>query len=137
MKLLKSALVNTASLRSKPKITCLSNSKAQVGWKIGCSVHTYMTGPEAIQSATGNLYSMELVDEHTNRILAIPLDYKSHALPKTAGELKSQEMDAWLAGAGTRQEFSAPYPSAHIDKVERSHLPIMSRTRARCLAKKK
>ncbi|KAJ6597398.1 hypothetical protein B0H10DRAFT_1767346, partial [Mycena sp. CBHHK59/15] len=45
-------------------------------------VYIDLTGPEAVQSATGNLYSMELVDEHTDRIWAIPLRYKSHALPK-------------------------------------------------------
>src|SRR5271155_6021344 len=46
------------------------------------------------------------------------------------GELKSDKMDAWCRSKGIQQEFTAPYTSAHIGRVERLHRTLMGKTRA-------
>ena len=46
------------------------------------------------------------------------------------GELKSAEMNTWLASRGTGVRYTAPYTSAHIGRVERLHRTLMGKARA-------
>lgn len=114
-------------------------------------VYVDLMGPMAVQSASGKQYAMDLVDDATSMLWTILLANKDDALPELkqweadrfketgchvgtfhtdSGELKSVEMTEWLATKAIWQEFTAPYTSAHIGKVERSHRTIMNRGRA-------
>jgi len=46
------------------------------------------------------------------------------------GELKSNKMKEWLELKGTKQEFTAPYTSAHCGRVERRHRTLMGKANA-------
>jgi len=108
-------------------------------------------GPVAVPSRTGNKYIMNIVDDFTSYPWTIPLKSKDEAFPmltawQTAretetglklmlyrvdgGELKSNAMETWLRERGTQQEFTAPYTSAHIGRVERMHRTLMGKQRA-------
>lgn len=110
-----------------------------------------LTGPEDTVSKTGNKYIMNLVDDHSNFPWTIPLKDKAQAFPELQkwqkqveletgftigifitdrGELKSDQMEGWLATRGTVQLFTAPYTSAHIGRVERMHRTLMGKARA-------
>jgi hypothetical protein len=43
------------------------------------------------------------------------------------GELKSNEMEAWLKSWGSTQNFTVPHMSAHIGKVEWMHWMLMAK----------
>jgi len=108
-------------------------------------------GPVAVLSRTGNKYIMNIVDDFTSYPWSVPLKTKDDAFPALMawqlawetesglkvvlyrvdnGELKSNEMDAWLHAHGTQQQFTAPYTSAHIGRVERMHRTLMGKQRA-------
>ncbi|KAF7776523.1 hypothetical protein Agabi119p4_4916 [Agaricus bisporus var. burnettii] len=101
-----------------------------------------LSGPEDVTSSRGNNYFMSVIDDFSNYIWTIPLSHKSDSFPSLKtwalqverecgerigviridnGELKSKEMTTWCESNGYRNEFTAPYTSAHIGKVERVH----------------
>jgi hypothetical protein len=107
-----------------------------------------LTGPEAVVSAMGNHYVMNVVDNHTSFPWTFLLKQKSDAFPTLKawalqaesevkerisiirsdnGELKSGEMDAWCDSNGYTRQYTAPYTSSHIGRVERLHLTIMNK----------
>lgn len=110
-----------------------------------------LIGPEAVVSRTGNLYVMDIVDDATSRGWSIALPNKSDAYPSLKaweleqeratglkvgcynadqGELKSNEMKAWLESRGTQIRFTAPHTSAHIGRVERRHRTLRGKANA-------
>lgn len=110
-----------------------------------------LTGPMAVVSRTGNKYVMDILDDYTSMSWEIPLATKDQALTEfqawqlrvetatglrvkllriDGGELKSDEMNSWLASRGTSVEYTAPYTSAHIGRVERLHRTLQGRARA-------
>jgi Reverse transcriptase (RNA-dependent DNA polymerase) len=89
---------------------------------------------------------MDIVDDYTSFPWSIPLKHKDNAFPelkawelacedKTGlkvgtyitdnGELKSNQIEAWLKSHGTEQRFTAPHTSAHIGRIERMHRTLM------------
>jgi len=110
-----------------------------------------LSGPHAVTSRTGNRYIMNLVDDKSSRGWSIPIAKKSDAFPRLQawekmvkeetgfevgiyrmdrGELKSNKMREWLESKGTKQEFTAPYTSAHCGRVERRHRTLMGKANA-------
>jgi hypothetical protein len=110
-----------------------------------------LTGPEAVVSASGNRYLMNVVDDFSSFPWSFPLKLKSDALPTLqawakrvereanvqigtiridGGELDSGAMRSWCDDHGYTLQFSAPYTSAHNGRVERIHLTIMNKMRA-------
>ena len=110
-----------------------------------------LSGPHAVTSRTGNRYIMDLVDDYSSRGWSFPIPKKSDAFPKLQawekmvkeetglevgtyrmdrGELKSNKMREWLESKGTKQEFTAPYTSAHCGRVERRHRTLMGKANA-------
>ena len=110
-----------------------------------------LTGPTAVTSRNGNNYVMNILDDFTSFAWTIPLPNKAEAYPRLKewelarenetglkvstyrvdnGELKSDRMDVWLRSRGVQQEFTAPYTSAHIGRVERLHRTLMGKARA-------
>jgi hypothetical protein len=88
---------------------------------------------------------MELVDEYTDMTWCVVLQSKDQAFRELkrwenechlksgeevgiyridGGELKSDQMRAWLANYGTKLQTTAPYTSAYIGMVERRHLTV-------------
>lgn len=113
-----------------------------------------LTGPMSVVSRTGNKYVMDILDDHTSKSWQIPLSSKDQALPEfqgwqmrietqtglkirllciDGGELKSDEMNQWLASQGTSVAYTAPYTSAHIGRVECLHCTLQGRARAMCI----
>jgi hypothetical protein len=114
-------------------------------------IYVDLTGPEAVKSASGNLYVMNIVDDHSSHPWTFCLKVKSDALSTLqtwarraesesgerigiiridGGELRSNAMDAWCDTNGYTLQITAPYTSAHNGRVERMHLTIMNRMRA-------
>jgi len=110
-----------------------------------------LSGPHAVTSRTGNRYIMDLVDDYSSRGWSFPIPKKSDAFPRLQawekmvkeetglevrtyqmdrGELKSNKMREWLESKGTKQEFTAPYTSAHCGRVERRHRTLMGKANA-------
>ncbi|KAF7776600.1 hypothetical protein Agabi119p4_4993 [Agaricus bisporus var. burnettii] len=109
-----------------------------------------LSGPEDVTSSRGNNYFMSIIDDFSNYIWTIPLSHKSDSFPSLKtwalqverecgerigviridnGELKSKEMTTWCESNGYRNEFTAPYTSAHIGKVERVHRTLINKAR--------
>ena len=114
-------------------------------------IYVDLTGPEAVKSASGNLYVMNIVDDYSSHPWTFCLKLKSDALSTLqiwarraeaesgerigiirvdGGELKSDAMNAWCDTHGYTLQFTAPYTSAHNGRVECMHLTIMNRMRA-------
>ena len=114
-------------------------------------IYVDLTGPEAMKSASGNLYVMNIVDDHSSHPWTFCLKLKSDALPvlqdwarraeaesnerigvirTDGGELDSDKMEAWCNANGYTLQTTAPYTSAHNGRAERMHLTIMNRMRA-------
>jgi transposase InsO family protein len=110
-----------------------------------------LTGPSDVEARGGYRYIMNIVDDCTSNHWSIPLRLKSDAFPELKawtvlqenltgeklgifitdnGELKSTEMEAWLATHGSDQRLTAPYTSAHNGRVERLHRTLMGKARA-------
>ena len=104
--------------------------------------------PEDVESKMGNYYIMNIVDDYTHYPWSIPLHTKDQAYKELRawelarenetglkirtyctdnGELKSNEMEAWLKSRGVQHQFSAPHTSAHIGRVERLHRTLMGK----------
>ena len=99
-----------------------------------------LSRPTDVESRTGNKYIMNIVDNYSSFIWSIPLKTKDQAYRELVawqlarenetglklwkyrtdnGELKNNELDKWLQSRGSDHEYSAPYPSVHIGRVER------------------
>jgi hypothetical protein len=110
-----------------------------------------LTGPEAVTSASGNSYVMNIVDDHSSHPWTFCLKLKSDALPTLqswtrraeaecgekigiiridGGELNSDAMDTWCTTNGYVLQTTAPYTSAHNGRAECMHLTVMIRMRA-------
>jgi hypothetical protein len=110
-----------------------------------------LSGPHAVTSRTGNKYVMNLVDDKSSRGWSVPIPKKSDAFARLQawekmvkeetgfevgvyrmdrGELKSNKVREWLESKGTKQEFTAPYTSAHCGRVERRHRTLMGKANA-------
>jgi transposase InsO family protein len=110
-----------------------------------------LTGPSDVEARGGYRYIMNIVDDLTSNHWSVPLRLKSDAFPELQawtirqetvtgeklgifitdnGELKSNEMGAWLATRGSDQRLTAPYTSAHNGRVERLHRTLMGKARA-------
>ena len=109
-----------------------------------------LSGPHDVTSHKGNKYILNLVDDATSFPWSIPTTLKDVAYSELKiwelareqetgskvgtyrtdnGELKSKAMDEWLWSQGTRQEFMAPYTSAHNGRVECIHRTLMNKAR--------
>lgn len=84
---------------------------------------------------------MNIIDDYTSYPWSIPLKLKSDAFSKLRiwelarenetrlkigmyynnGELKSDQMENWLASRGIGHQYTTPNTSAHIGQVERMH----------------
>ena len=102
-------------------------------------IYVDLTGPEAMKSASRNLYVMNIVDDYSSHPWTFCLKLKSDALPTLqtwtrgaeaesrecigiiridGGELKSDVMNAWCNANGYTLQITAPYTSAHNGHVE-------------------
>src|SRR5271169_3716651 len=109
-----------------------------------------LSGPHDVTSRSGNKYILNLVDDATSFPWSIPIPSKDAAYSELKvwelarenetgikvgtyrtdnGELKSKAMDEWLRSQGVRQEFTAPYTSAHNGRVEQMHRTLMNKAR--------
>jgi hypothetical protein len=109
-------------------------------------VYIDLTGPH-LQSANGNKYSMNLIDDATSLIWAIPIKLKSAAVGVLKewvlrveretgrkvgifrvdnGELKSVEYANFCASRGINPQWTSPHISAHNGRAERVHLTLFS-----------
>lgn len=114
-------------------------------------VYADLMGPADTMSATGNLYSLNIIDDCTSLSWTIPLPNKQVAFDRyrawhlarevetgekigcvqiDSGELKSSSMETFLNSRGTRLRFTAPYTSAHNGRVERLHRTLMNKARS-------
>jgi hypothetical protein len=129
-----------------PVSSVRSGQKASELLKIIC---VDLSGPHA-KSASGNCYSLDIVDDCSAAPWAIPMKNKAEAMEllqawiarvttKTKcpvrtvridnSELKSAHFDKYCAEKGITIEYTAPYTSAHNGKVERLHHTLMSKAR--------
>jgi len=97
-------------------------------------IYVDLTGPEAVKSATGNLYVMNIVDDNSSHPWTFCLKLKSDALPTLqtwacraeaesgekigiihidGGELDSDAMALWCDANGYTLQTTTPYTSAH------------------------
>jgi len=116
-------------------------------------IYVDLTGPEAVKSASGNLYIMNIVDDNSSHPWTFCLKLKSDALPTLqtwarqaeaessekigiiridGGELDSDAMALWCDANGYTLQTTALYTSAHNGRAKRMHLTIMNRMRAMC-----
>lgn len=107
-----------------------------------------LTGPRDVEARGGYRYIMNIVDDCTSNHWSIPLRLKSDSFSQLRagtslqenltglklgtfcadnGELKSHEMEGWLATRGSDRRLTAPYTSAHIGRVERLHRTLMGK----------
>jgi hypothetical protein len=113
-------------------------------------VYIDLTGPESVQSASGNSYVMNLIDDATSYGWAIPLRLKLDAIKaikdwcllveretgKTIGhfnidngELKSIEFAEFCASKGIKPRWTFPSTSAQNGHVERVHYTLFNSAR--------
>jgi hypothetical protein len=109
-----------------------------------------LSGPHHVTSYSGFNYAINIVDDYSSFSWTILLKLKSDALINLQnweraqevetglrvgtyrtdnGELKSHDMAKWLASHGTNHQYTAPYTSAHIGRVERLHCTLMAKAR--------
>jgi hypothetical protein len=113
------------------------------------TIYVDLTGPH-MKSASGNCYSLDIVDDSSGKPWAIPTKTKGQALDLLQtwiaqvttstkrtlrrvridnGELKSARFNQFCAERGITLEYTAPYTSAHNGRVERLHQTLMSKAR--------
>ena len=114
-----------------------------------------LCGPMAVVSRSGNLYSMNLIDDFSGYVWSIPLRSKAEACPAIQnwhkavtvqtgetlralvsdnGELVSKAMRDWCQQEGIDHQLTAPYTSAQNGRAERLHRTILGKARAMRLA---
>jgi hypothetical protein len=108
-------------------------------------VYIDLTGPQSVQSAAGNSYVMNIIDDATSFCWAIPIPHKFSAIkyPKVwvlqvecktrrtvgifnvdNGELKSTEFVEFCASQGIKPRWTSPHTSAQNGQVERAHYTL-------------
>jgi GAG-pre-integrase domain len=128
-----------------PKIRVGPRSNRKLG-----IVYVDLMGPEAVKSASGNLYTMNIIDDCTSFIWSIHLPSKSAAAQALCnwelareqetslrvgifrfdnGELKSDAIRSYFESRGTQLEFTAPNTSAHNGRSERVHRTLRNKAR--------
>ena len=107
-----------------------------------------LCGPMAVTSRSGNLYSMNVIDDFSGYVWSIPLHAKADAssslqtwhnavtvqssktlqvLVSDNGELVSNETSNWCAKEGIKHQLTAPYTSAQNGRAERLHRTIQGK----------
>ncbi len=129
---------------SVPKTREGERSKA-----VGDLIFIDAAGPQTTKSATGNLYTLDLLDDFSSTTWAFPVPNKSDMAAvfkcfvlafRASGrcicsvqidnsELVTNEVTALCANLGIRIRHTAPYTSAHNGRVERLHRSLMARSR--------
>jgi hypothetical protein len=110
-------------------------------------VYINLTRPESVQSASGNSYVMNLIDDTTSYCWAIPLHLKSEAIKALKdwsllveremgrtighfnidnGELKSIEFAQFRASKGIKPRWTSPSTSAQNGRVEHVHYTLFN-----------
>ena len=113
-------------------------------------VYVDLCGPMAVTSRSGNLYSMNVIDDFSGYGWSIPLRAKADAssslqtwhkavtvqsgetlqvLVSDNGELVSKETSNWCAKEGIEHQLTAPYTSAQNGRAERLHRTIQGKAR--------
>jgi len=116
-------------------------------------IYVDLTGPEAVKSASGNSYVMNIVDDHSSHPWTFCLKLKSDVLPilqnwalqaeaesgerigiiqTDGGKLDSDAMETWCSTNRYILQTTAPYTSAHNGRAECMHLTVMNRMHAMC-----
>ncbi len=121
---------------------------------VGELIYIDGAGEQAVRSATGNLHTLDLIDDHSSMAWTFPVPNKStmgsvfrrfvvamralgypvKSVQIDNGELVSEDVDAVCAELGISVRRTAPYTSAHNGRVERLHHTLMSRSRTMRLA---
>ncbi|OBZ71895.1 Retrovirus-related Pol polyprotein from transposon TNT 1-94 [Grifola frondosa] len=118
-------------------------------------VYVDVIGPSPVKSASGNLYSVDILDDHSSCSWTQPIPSKDRtasvvqnwvtareletgsrvkALQFDNGELVTTALLSWAAEKGINIRRTAPYTSAHNGRVERLHRTLMSKSRTMRLA---
>ncbi|TFY52252.1 hypothetical protein EVJ58_g10120 [Rhodofomes roseus] len=118
-------------------------------------VYVDLQGAMDVRSASGNVYSLDIIDDFSSRSWALPIPSKDSAEARFEawantveaetglrigavqidnGELLSNEFKTFLGRRGISLRQTAPYTSAHNGRVERLHRTLMDRARAMRLA---
>lgn len=124
------------------KQTCSSVPKMRVGPKATRRLELiFMDVVEQFNthSASGHMYSLDILDDCSSKRWVIPLPSKADMFPRyhawqlahqvktgetvgivqiNSGELESHDMQAFLASQGTTMHHMAPYTSAHNGQIE-------------------
>src|SRR6266571_5157681 len=114
-----------------------------------------LCGPMAVTSRSGNVYSMNLIDDFSSYVWSVPLRSKSEAcepiqtwhkavatqtgdklriLVTDNGELVSSNVRDWCNAEGIDHQLTAPYTSAHNGRAERLHRTLLGKARAMRMA---
>jgi hypothetical protein len=114
-----------------------------------------MCGPMSFTSCSGNLYSMNIIDDFSSYVWSIPLRTKCDALIALQnwvakienqsnfrltyivtdnGELSSTAVHSFCSQRDITHLFTAPYTSAHNGKAEHLHRTIHEKSRTMQLA---
>ncbi|OBZ65473.1 Retrovirus-related Pol polyprotein from transposon TNT 1-94, partial [Grifola frondosa] len=112
-------------------------------------VYVDVIGPSPVKSASGNLYSVDILDDHSSCSWTQPIPSKDRtasvvqnwvtareletgsrvkALQFDNGELVTTALLSWAAEKGINIRRTAPYTSAHNGRVERLHRTLMSKS---------
>jgi transposase InsO family protein len=118
-------------------------------------VYVDLCGPMAVTSRSGNLYSMNVIDDFSGYVWTIPLRSKAEAfsairtwhkavtvqtgeilriLVTDNGELVSNATRDWCQIEGIDHQLTAPHTSAQNGRAERLHRTILGKARAMRLA---
>ena len=111
-------------------------------------VYVNLCGPMAVASRSGNLYSMNVIDDFSGYVWSIPLRSKSDAssalqtwhkavtvqsgetlrvLVSDNGELVTKSTKDWCDREGIEHQVTAPYTSAQNGRAERLHRTIQGK----------
>src|SRR6266702_2783311 len=105
-----------------------------------------LCGPMAVTSHSGNIYSMNLIDDFSGYVWSVPLQSKSEAceaiqtwhkavvtqtgdklqiLVTDNGELVSSNVHDWCNAEGIDHQLTTPYTSAHNGRAECLHRTLL------------
>jgi len=118
-------------------------------------VYIDLTGPQSVQSAAGNSYVMNMIDNAASFCWAIPIPHKSSTIKHLKvwvlqveretgctvgifnidnGELKSTEFVEFCASRGIKPRWTSPHTSAQNGRVERAHYTLFDSARTMRIA---
>ena len=113
-------------------------------------VYIDLSGPQPVQSASGNSYVMNIIDEATSYRWVYPIPLKSTAFARLKdwvllvehetgrkvgifnidnGELKSTEFVEFCASRGIKIRWTSPHTSAQNGRIERAHYTLFNSSR--------